>query len=199
MSIGSVGTMPGSWNPIDGFVGTPMEPLRDMVGSVNTAAARARRMLHEASLALALEKLLGGSADVLMREALYRWFDAPSLRFERRSTYHRRQPPPSSERRMQASHAGPMALSSSSSTQLVVGESRYEARLGQLTQEALLARELAALEAELAGFERAHAEEPLRPGTTRGRQPDDRQRADEERPEGDRHRASEAVHSRTSP
>ena len=148
MSIGSIGTMPGSWNPIDGFVGTPLEPLRDTVGSANTAAARARRMLHEASLALALEKLLGSGADVLMREALYRWFDAPSSRFERRSTYHRRQQP-TSERRVQVSQAGPVAVASSSSTQLVVNESRYEARLGQLTQEALLARELALLEAEL--------------------------------------------------
>ena len=148
MSIGSIGTMPGSWNPIDGFVGTPLEPLRNTVGSANTAAARARRMLHEASLALALEKLLGSGADVLMREALYRWFDAPSSRFERRSTYHRRQQP-TSERRVQVSQAGPVAVASSSSTQLVVNESRYEARLGQLTQEALLARELALLEAEL--------------------------------------------------
>ena len=38
---------------IDGFIGTPVEPLRDTVGPANTAAARARRMLHEASLALA--------------------------------------------------------------------------------------------------------------------------------------------------
>ena len=60
MSIGSIGTMPGSWNPIDGFIGTPVEPLRDTVGPANTAAARARRMLHEASLALALEKVVMG-------------------------------------------------------------------------------------------------------------------------------------------
>ena len=132
MSIGSIGTMPGSWNPIDGFIGTPVEPLRDTVGPANTAAARARRMLHEASLALALEKVLCSSANVLMREYLYRWFRGSPVQFQRRPVYRAPPPmPPGKERRLQLdawngspgrdsieSHSGGGSLVAASSTQL---------------------------------------------------------------------------------
>ena len=83
---------------------------------------------------------------------------------QRRPVYRAPPPmPPGKERRLQLdawngspgrdsieSHSGGGSLVAASSTQLVVsGESRHEARMVHQAQEGLLARELAALEAEL--------------------------------------------------
>ena len=163
MSIGSIGTMPGSWNPIDGFIGTPVEPLRDTVGQ-QTRLRHARAHATRACWRWPSRRSCARSANVLMREYLYRWFRGSPVQFQRRPVYRAPPPmPPGKERRLQLdawngspgrdsieSHSGGGSLVAASSTQLVVsGESRHEARMVHQAQEGLLARELAALEAVL--------------------------------------------------
>ena len=75
MSLGPA-TLPGDWDPVAGQFLTPYvydpSPAMPMTG----AAARARRMLHEASCSLALEKGIATSATELMRQGFLHWRSA---------------------------------------------------------------------------------------------------------------------------
>ena len=147
--------------------GTPQEPLRNTVGPANTAAARARRLLHEASVSLALEKILSTKADYAVRILLLRWHNYASM------------PQVSSSRRARAPESimlgRPAAAAASRHPLALVGDGdalsaaslradmsaargllavptlgdEGGSRREFLAQEALLAKELDALEREL--------------------------------------------------
>lgn len=138
-----------------------MDLLHTSVGPANTAAARARRLLHNASLALSLEKFFRDAADTLIRECFFRWFEASRIADR------------SGQLLLMKRQQSPEPLSYQPSTQLMLSSSTAlrdlshgrEAHMSQLTQEALLGRELSDLEAELgyqASVESANSAERLR-------------------------------------
>ena len=115
------------------------------------AAARARRMLHEASCSLALEKGIATSATELMRQGFLHWRSAlgvgPSYKHFTFGTglghaaALRRAPPTApTAARMRANPAGARVFHAR--------ESEYAERRRHVVQEQMLARELASMEAE---------------------------------------------------
>jgi hypothetical protein len=115
------------------------------------AAARARRMLHEASCSLALEKGIATSATELTRQGFLQWRSAlgvgPSYKHFTFGTglghaaALRSEPPTApTAARMRANPAGARVIHGR--------ESEYAERRRHVVQEQMLARELAAMEAE---------------------------------------------------
>ena len=129
------------WSAVRASDSSACVALRDDVAGParrRVSGARARRLLHEASMSLALEKFIASSADASMRACLFRWFEVAGLsgQFNNDAAIK-----PRAERRRL--RAPPLAPTPEQTNNLDKQESRINA------QEALLQRELRDIETEL--------------------------------------------------
>ena len=150
----------GRAQPVQGAREKDVTRLRTSVGP---AAARARKLLHDASLALTLEKFFRTSADEIMRQYLFVWFEVSHIADRQLLRMTKLQPPEMPEDSLSYRPSAQLMLSSGMTLSYLSHVS--ESRMGQLTQEALLVRELADLEAALgyqANIESANRAERLR-------------------------------------
>lgn len=147
----SISTLPGSWDPLhNGYAATPSAAHSPFLAP-HTAAARARRLLHEASMALALEKAMTSTVNQTLLPWLHRWFEAAAI------PAWRRRPKPSLAVKypLLTISQTPLAAPRDSKNDVLVVPSRNYSLLPQESasvrgelHEALLTREVARLEAE---------------------------------------------------